>query len=119
MYLGDLLCRFLSIPVVQEAQEQRPVLQPPVLPVSGPARAPARQQQRPPAGRGERDSLQGVLSSVTAVEMLNACYARRGKYHVVVFLDPGEAAASSSQVKRLWKDLRGYRSGRDVSPQLF
>lgn len=73
-------CRFFARRLHQEAPQQGLLLQPLLLPVSGPARPPAGQQQRPPAGGGERDPLQG----------------------------PGEATAASSKVKRLWKDLCGH-----------
>lgn len=56
------LCRFVPLSVLQEAEERRPLLQPVLLPVSRPARAPAGQQQRPSAGRGERNRLQGVFT---------------------------------------------------------
>lgn len=66
---------------------------------------------------------------LTAVERSNLCYTGQGKkgcvlchlpnINVVVFLDPGEATAASSEVKRLWKDLCGYRSGWDFGSQLF
>lgn len=36
-----------------------------------------------------------------------------------VVIVPGEAAATSSQVKRCWEDLCGYRPGRDVGSQLL
>lgn len=73
-------CSFFGRRLHQEAPQQGLLLQPLLLPVSGPARAPAGQQQCPPAGRGERHRLQG----------------------------PGEATTASSKVKRLWKDLRGH-----------
>lgn len=73
-------CRFFALRLHQEAPQQGLLLQPLLLPVSGPARPPAGQQQCPPAGRGERNRLQG----------------------------PGEATTASSKVKRLWKDLCGH-----------
>lgn len=73
-------CRFFARRLHQEAPQQGLLLQPLLLPVSGPARPPAGQQQCPPAGGGERDRLQG----------------------------PGEATPASSKVKRLWKDLCGH-----------
>lgn len=88
---GFCSCRFFALRLHQEAPQQGLFLQLLLLPVSGPARASAGQQQRPPAGRGERNRRQG----------------------------PGEAAAASGQVERLGKDVRGHRSGRDAGPQLL
>lgn len=64
-------------------------------------------------------SLYSFLQSCTFPCVSHAASQKAKIDHSALFLDPGEAAATSSEVKRLWKDLRCHRFGRDVSPQLF
>lgn len=125
------LSRFFALSVLQEAPEQRPPVQPLLLPLSGAVWTSTRQQQRPSAGGGERNRLQGVFTVVSLLALLS-CFGCGAEIQSVstslssfkysfcgVLLDPGEAAAASSEVKRLREDLRGYRSGWDVSSQLL